>query len=125
MDPMNISLTNVEVVRRFTDALNLADLEMMGALISDDTVFENTYPAPDGTRYEGKPAVLGFWREFFQSSAYANIEIVDVFSVDDRCAMQWTYRWRDKQGVEGHIRGVDIYKLRDGLITEKLSYVKG
>ena len=59
---MNISLTNVEVVRRFTDALNLADLEMMGSLISDDTVFENPSPAPDGPRYEGKPAVLDFWR---------------------------------------------------------------
>jgi hypothetical protein len=31
----------------------------------------------------------------------------------------------DNNGAEGHIRGVDVYKLKDNLIAEKLSYVKG
>ena len=39
--------------------------------------------------------------------------------------MLWRYEWVDPQGQEGHIRGVDVYRLRDGLIAEKLSYVKG
>jgi hypothetical protein len=39
--------------------------------------------------------------------------------------MRWTYHWANAQGESGHIRGVDVYRLADGLITEKLSYVKG
>jgi len=39
--------------------------------------------------------------------------------------MRWRYRWVDHQGREGTLRGVDVYTLREGLIAEKLSYVKG
>jgi hypothetical protein len=39
--------------------------------------------------------------------------------------MLWCYHWVDASGTPGHIRGVDVYTLRDGLIAEKLSYVKG
>ena len=122
---MNTELENLEIVRRFNDALNAADLETMTSLLSGDTVFENTDPAPDGTRYSGKVEVRAFWEEFFRGSASAHIEAEETFAAGDRCIMRWVYRWRDPQGHDGHIRGVDVYRLRDGLITEKLSYVKG
>lgn len=122
---MNTESQIIEIVQRFNDALNLADVDAMTALLSEDTVFENTDPAPDGTRYVGKHDVSAFWREFFQGSASARIEVEEIFAVQDRCTMRWTYYWRDPQGNEGHIRGVDVYRLRDGLITEKFSYVKG
>jgi hypothetical protein len=35
-------------------------------LMSDDCVFENTCPAPDGAVYSGEEAVTQFWREFFR-----------------------------------------------------------
>jgi ketosteroid isomerase-like protein len=122
---MNTESQIIEIVQRFNDALNQADVDAMTALLSEDTVFENTDPAPDGARYVGKYDVNAFWREFFQGSASARIEVEEIFAVQDRCTMRWTYYWRDPQGNEGHIRGVDVYRLRDGLITEKFSYVKG
>ncbi len=39
--------------------------------------------------------------------------------------MRWRYDWVDAEGKKGHVRGVDIVKLKDNLICEKLSYVKG
>ena len=66
-----------------------------------------------------------FWHDFFQSSARSVIEPEEIFAVGDRCVMRWTYRWTDANGQSGHIRGVDVYTVRDGLIAEKLSYVKG
>jgi hypothetical protein len=39
--------------------------------------------------------------------------------------MRWAYRWIEANGRQGHIRGVDVYTIRAGLIAEKLSYVKG
>jgi ketosteroid isomerase-like protein len=122
---MNTELKNMEIVRRFNEALNAADLETMTTLLSDDTIFENTDPAPDGMRYAGKANVCAFWDEFLLSSATARIEVEEIFASDDRCTMRWTYHWLGLTGEEGHIRGVDVYRLRDGLIVEKLSYVKG
>ena len=120
--PANNSLS---LVVRFNDALNARDLEVMMRLLTDDSVFENTYPPPDGTRYAGQAAVRAFWEDFFRGSAEAQIEIEEVFGTADRVVMRWRYRWVEADGKTGHIRGVDVYAIRDGLIAEKLSYVKG
>jgi predicted SnoaL-like aldol condensation-catalyzing enzyme len=97
----------------------------MMQLMSDDCVFENTDPAPDGTVYKGKESVTQFWQEFFRESPQAHIEIEEIFGLGFRCIMRWRYEWVDAEGKQGHVRGVDIFKLKDGLICEKLSYVKG
>ena len=112
-------------VIRLTDALNAGNLEAVMSLWTEDCTFENTYPPPDGMRYQGKPAVQAFWEEFFRTSSQAKFEIEEIFALNDRCIMRWTYHWLDGQGTQGHIRGVDVYRVRDGIILEKLSYVKG
>jgi len=38
--------------------------------------------------------------------------------------VRWIYRWV-RDGQEGHVRGVDVFRVRDGKVAEKLSYVKG
>jgi ketosteroid isomerase-like protein len=100
-----------EVVRAFNDALNRRDLAGMLACLTEDAVFENTYPAPDGTRLAG--------------SAAAHIEPEEVFAAGDRCVMRWRYEWRNPDGNRGHVRGVDLYRIEGGKIAEKPSYVKG
>jgi ketosteroid isomerase-like protein len=97
----------------------------MLACLTEDTVFENTDPAPDGTRFEGRAAVRSFWEQFLEGSSAARIEAEEIFAAGDRCVLRWIYTWEDARGVEGHIRGVDLYRVRGGLIAEKLSYVKG
>lgn len=113
------------LIQEYNDAFNAHDVEAMMALMTPDCVFENTYPAPDGTRYEGQAAVQAFWAEFFVSSPAARIEIEDLFALGSWGVMRWTYHWLDDSGSPGHVRGVDLYCLADGLIAAKLSYVKG
>jgi ketosteroid isomerase-like protein len=115
----------IEVVIRFNEALNIRDVETMMGLMTESCVFENTYPPPDGTRYEGREAVRAFWEDFFRSSRQAWLEIEEIFGLGQRCVMRWKYHWVDLAGQAGHIRGVDIYTVENGLITQKLSYVKG
>lgn len=117
--------TAVRVVLDFNDAFNRHDVASMMQLMSDDCVFENTNPAPDGTVYAGKEAVTRFWQDFFQNSPHAHIEIEEIFGLGLRCVMRWRYSWLDDAGQPGHIRGVDLFQLKHGLICAKLSYVKG
>jgi hypothetical protein len=112
-------------VLAFNDALNRHDVAGMMRWMSDDCVFENTYPAPDGTLYAGKEAIAQFWEDFFRASPQAHIQIEEIFGLGWRCVMRWRYEWVDENGSKGHVRGVDVYQVRDGLIREKLSYVKG
>lgn len=115
----------IRMVIAFNDAFNQHDVAGMMKFMSDDCVFENTDPAPDGTVYTGKEAVTKFWQDFFRESPNAHIQIEEIFGLGMRCVMRWRYSWVDAAGKKGHVRGVDIFKLKDGLICEKLSYVKG
>lgn len=117
--------SSVRIVLAFNEAFNRHDVDGMMALMSDDCIFENTFPAPDGTRYEGKEAVSRFWQDFFRDSPQARIQIEEIFGLGFRCVMRWRYEWIDAAGGKGYVRGVDIFRLKNGLICEKLSYVKG
>ena len=110
----------IRLVLQFNEAFNRHDVAGMIKLMSEDCVFENTDPAPDGTLYSGKEAVTRFWQDFFRESPQAHIDIEEIFGTGNRCIMRWKYSWG-----EGRVRGVDIFKVVDGLISEKLSYVKG
>jgi nuclear transport factor 2 (NTF2) superfamily protein len=118
--------TAMRVILEFNEAFNRHDVPAMMQLMTEDCAFENTDPAPDGTRYSGKEAVTRFWQDFFRESPKAHIEIEEIFGLgNNRCVMRWRYEWVDAAGKKGHVRGVDIFQVRDSLISEKLSYVKG
>jgi ketosteroid isomerase-like protein len=113
-----------DVVNRFNDAINRHDAAAVTALLTDDTVFENTGPAPDGTRVEGKAAVAAFWEKWLVTNADATFEAEDVVVAGDRCTVQWIYR-KMRDGKPWHLRGIDIFTVRGGKVAAKLSYVKG
>jgi ketosteroid isomerase-like protein len=109
-------------VERFNEAFNRHDVDAVMACMTADCVFENTFPAPDGERFEGAVAVRSFWERFFQSAPAARFETEELFAAGDRCVVRWLFRWDDRGG---HVRGVDVMRVRDGKVAEKLAYVKG
>jgi steroid delta-isomerase-like uncharacterized protein len=115
----------MRTVLAFHSAFNQHDVAAMLQLISDDCVFENTAPAPDGTRYSGKAAVMQFWQDFFRESPHAHIKIEEIFGMGRRCVMRWNCDWEDAAGKKGHVRGMDVFQVNNSLICEQLSYVKG
>jgi ketosteroid isomerase-like protein len=112
------------VVERFNDAFNRHDVDAIMRCMTADCVFENTRPAPDGTRLAGQAAVRSFWEEFFARSPHARFDTEDLFAAGDRCVVQWIYHWI-RDGKAGYVRGVDLFRVEDGLVAEKFSYVKG
>lgn len=122
-------MSRIEVAPRmvldFNEAFNRHDVDGMMRLMTQDCVFEDTAPAPDGSVYSGQAPVSKYWQNFFRQSPQAHIEIEEIFGLGFRCVMRWRYTWVDASGNQGYVRGVDVFKLKDGLICEKLSYVKG
>ena len=111
-------------VDRFNEAFNRHDVDAVMAAMTDDCVFENTSP-PLGRRYEGQAEVRAAWDEFFAASPTAHFDGEDMFVAGDRCVVQWRYSWTNDDGSQAVLRGVDLMRVRDGLVAEKLSYVKG
>jgi ketosteroid isomerase-like protein len=107
------------VVDRFGTAWSSHDLEGALAVTTDDVVFEATSPAPDGLRSEGREAVRAAWQPIFDDRN-SQFTVEESIVAGDRVVQRWRYDWSD-----GHVRGVDLFRVRDGLVAEKLSYVKG
>lgn len=109
----------MEVVTKFGGTWAEHDLDGALDMLTDDCVFDNTSPAPDGERFVGRSAIRSAWSPIFEDSR-AQFETEEAFQVGDRVVQLWRYTWAD-----GHVRGVDVFRVRDGKIAEKLSYVKG
>jgi hypothetical protein len=107
-----------EVVSRFNASWGAHDLTAALALISDDCVFESTSP-PDGQRHTGRDAIRAAWQPVFDDRA-SRFTVEDSFTAGAHVVQRWRYDWDG-----GHVRGVDIFTVRDGLVAGKLAYVKG
>jgi ketosteroid isomerase-like protein len=115
----------LRVVERLNEAVNGQDLDAVMGLMTQDCVFENTFPPPDGERFVGRAAVRGFWDDFFRSSPGAHFDFDEVVVYGERAFVRWRYAWENADGTQGHVRGVDLFWVKGGRVSEKLSYVKG
>ena len=116
--------TTREAIDSFNEAFNRHDADALGQLLTDDTVFEDTSPAPDGKRIEGRADVVAFWRGWFARNPDAQFEAEEIIVSRDRAVVRWVYH-KLRDGHPWHLRGVDIFTVRDGKVAAKLAYVKG
>jgi hypothetical protein len=110
-------------VARFNAAFDRHDVDAVMAEMTDDCVFEATTP-PDGARHEGQAAVRAAWMEFFCASPDATFATEEIFAVDHRVVSRWRFSWGGRNSG-GHVRGVDVFRVRDGKVAEKLEVCQG
>ncbi|WP_151081564.1 TIGR03086 family metal-binding protein [Nocardioides cynanchi] len=110
---------------RFSAAFGRGDVDEIMGLMTQDCIFESTGPAPDGEKHEGAAEVRVMWEELFNDAHRPSFTEEESFVSGDRAVLRWLLQWTEDDGSPGHVRGVDVMRLRDGLVYEKLSYVKG
>jgi ketosteroid isomerase-like protein len=111
----------LQTVTQFNRAFVQYDASLLDDLIAEDCVMESVEPAPDGTRYVGRKACLEFWQRLARSRDGAFVA-EDITAVDDRAIILWRYRFGP--ALSKSVRGVNVIRVRDGLIVESLGYVK-
>jgi uncharacterized protein (TIGR03086 family) len=104
---------------RFGAAFDAKDIDEIMTNMTGDCVFESTSP-PAGERHVGADAVRAAWQRFFATAGDHRFTPESRFAGGDRVVVQWRYDWPG-----GHVRGVDLLRIRCGLVAEKLAYVKG
>jgi ketosteroid isomerase-like protein len=112
--------STLRAVNEFNEAFNGHDVDSVMRRMTDDCVFESTGPPPDGGRFVGQEAVRAVWTDFFAGSPTAHFDAEEIITVKDRCVVRWLYTYDG-----GHVRGVDVIRVRDGKVAEKFAYVKG
>jgi ketosteroid isomerase-like protein len=111
----------LDILKRFNQAFVQHDGSMLENMIADDCVMESVEPVPDGTRYEGRSACLTFWKNL-ANNRDGEFTAEDFVALGDHGVIRWRYRFGP--GLSRSVRGVNLMRLRDGLIVEALGYVK-
>ncbi|MQM25528.1 nuclear transport factor 2 family protein [Glycomyces albidus] len=114
-------LSTAEVINRFNDAFVDHDPGVLEDLVAEDCVMEAVQPAPEGARYVGRDACLSFWLAL-AADRTTQFEAEEIVVAGDRATIRWRLRYGE--GLADSVRGVNLMRLRDGLIVEALGYSK-
>ncbi len=122
MSPLHMSplhMSPLDVVDAFDEAWNARDLEAVLGLVTDDCVFESARVDRHGGRIVGREALREAWAPGFAEGG-AVMAIEDAFEADGgRVVQLWCYGEGDDA-----VRGVDVLRIAEDRIAEKLGYVK-
>jgi hypothetical protein len=118
----HIAATTDEVMRRFNDVFQLHDPSALHKLVAEDCVIENTQPAPNGSCHVGREACIALWTGIATAPG-THFELENVVVIGDRAIILWRFCWGEGEG--NSVRGVNLMRVRDGLIVEAKGYVKG
>ncbi len=119
--------TNIAVVRSFFyDVINKGDLPALEKIFSED--FTDHYASPD------IPKGIGGFKQFLTTvaTAYPDIQakIEDIIAEDDKVVVRLSFNGTQTGTLMGNIppsgkhvdwTGIDIFRLRDGKITDRWS----
>ncbi len=114
--------TTAEVIRRFNEVFLRHDPAPLAELIARDCVIEKIAPAPDGGRCTGREECVALWTEIATAPG-TRFDLEDVFVADERAVIRWRF-WPGEARANS-MRGVNLMRVRDGLIVEAMGYVKG
>ena len=110
------------VLRRFNQVFLTHDPAALSELVADDCVIENTQPAPDGSRHEGKDACIDLWSRIATRSS-VRFEPEALIARGDRGEIRFRLVWGPER--LDSVRGVSLMRVRDGRIVEVQGYIKG
>jgi steroid delta-isomerase-like uncharacterized protein len=117
---MTASEQILATIERFNEVFNQHDVDAVMQLMTDDVVFENT----SGGRFEGVDGVRAVLQRAFELMAPGGFDTEDIFPAGNRVVVLWKYHFNRAEPEQGHIRGVDIFRVRNDKVAAKFSYVK-
>ena len=110
------------LLERFDAVFLTHDPAPLDELVADDCVIENTNPAPDGSRHEGKEACVALWTRI-ATNTDLHFDNESIIARGDRGEIRWRLSWGPDPA--NSVRGVNLMRVRDGRIVEAQGYVKG
>lgn len=112
-----LGASTAQVIAQFNAAFQRHDPSLLEALVADACVIENT----DGTRHTGRAACLALWSRI-AAAPDNRFDLEDVWVEGERAIIGWRLWWGEDAGSS--VRGVNVMRVRDGLIVEARGYVK-
>lgn len=112
---------NVVLVKAFNAALNARDRSAVRAAFAVDGTYR-----PHGTTqaFDGPDAATDRQFEFLESHRLGEFRTMRAFAAGDEVFSEWRWEGVTQDGLSVRRHGVDYFRLRDGQIVVKSTYVK-
>ncbi len=119
-----MSLENVEIVRRTTDAYNRGDLDGLVEHWAPDAVLDwSNSRGPEAGVYRGHDEIREFTKRFLSTWDEVRLEIEDPIEVgDDALVLENVTYLRGRDGIETQARSAWLTTFRDGQQTSLTLY---
>jgi ketosteroid isomerase-like protein len=119
-----MSLENVEIVRRATDAYNRRDVDGLVEHWAPDAVLDwSRSRGPEAGVYRGHDEIRAFTRRFLAVWDDARLELEDAIEVeDDLLVVENVAYLRGRDGIETQARSAWVLTFRDGQQTSLTLY---
>ena len=118
--PDEKSQETAEIMRRFNEVFLRHDPSELRNLVAENCVIEKITPGPDGDRWVGRDACVANW-ETIATEPGSHFDLEETFTAGERATIRWRYHSKDGRSV----RGVNLMRVRNGLIVEAMGYMKG
>ena len=116
--------SGIRLVVKLYNGINDHKVEDIIRLLSDDCTLESSSPAPRGFIYTGKDQIRKYYENLFEERREVRYKTEELLGFGHRCIIRWEFIWVNGNGTEETIRGIDIIKEKNDLISEILSYSK-
>jgi len=120
MNPDQQTAATAALMDRFNQIFLRHDPAALPGMIAEDCVIEKITAGPKGDRCVGRSDCVALWTEVATAPG-ARFELEETFAMGDRAII----RWRLWTSETTSLRGVNLMRVRDGLIVEAMGYVKG
>jgi ketosteroid isomerase-like protein len=108
------------LMERFNAVFLHHDPAALASMIAEDCVIEKINPSSDGDRCVGREACVALWTQIATAPG-THFDLEETFAMGDRAIIRWRFWPNDTTSN----RGVNLMRVRDGLIVEAMGYVKG
>lgn len=108
------------VIARLTTAFERHDAALLDDLLTEDCVLHTTGPAPSGGQVIGRAACRKHWGALVADESIRFVP-EDEFDAGRTIVQQWRCVDQHDELLQ---RGVNIFTVRDGLISSAHGYVK-
>jgi len=109
-----------ELMDRFNTVFLQHDPTTLPSMIAEDCIIEKINPSPDGDRCVGRDACVALWTDIATAPG-TRFDLEETCAMGDRAIIRWRFWSSDTTSI----RGVNLMRVRDGLIVEAMGYIKG
>ncbi len=116
-DPHSAATT--ALMKRFNEVFLRHDPTALPDMVAEDCVIEKISAASNGDLCVGREACVALWTEIATAPG-TRFDLEETFAMGDRAIIRWRF-WSSDTTSQ---RGVNLMRVREGLIVEAMGYIK-